>query len=73
MTLYPLNERVASSLARVCGADVVQHVQCDSQDGHIRLAGTMPSRNGLAICRVVAWTVPGVRSLENQLTISNKP
>ncbi|QEG41533.1 BON domain-containing protein [Roseimaritima ulvae] len=72
MPQLSLDECVSASLLRVCGADVVRDVRCESHEGKVTLTGSVSNREDLAMCGTVARTVPNVRSVDNQLTVADE-
>ena len=67
-----LHACVAASLVRVCGADVVRDVHCESEDGKVTLTGSVSTREDFTMCGTVARTVPNVRSVDNQLSVAEQ-
>lgn len=72
MSRTSLHACVSASLIRVCGADVVRNVHCESHEGKITLTGSVSNREDFAMCGTVARTVPNVRSVDNQLTVTDE-
>ncbi len=67
-----LHERVLLSLNRILGKDLVRHVQCESNERHVSLAGTVATRDDMFLCLAVARTTPGVDSFENKVLSLNR-
>lgn len=66
-----LEQRVHASLSVILGHAAAKSIECSAtEDGRATLAGSVASRDEVALCTAATQTVPGVQSIDNKLSIT---